>query len=294
MDLIEACRAFVAVHEFGGFSHAAAATHVQQSVVSRRVASLERHLGHRLFERSSRRVQTTSVGEGLVPLAQDLVRQADRFGLHARQLIDAPITVALPGNISVIEAAGLAAAARAAGTRLLVTRSGSAAERHGDVRASRVRAALIAVPHDEARWCVPLGVAGSADEGGGAFLLESIRPAPRARTRPRRLLLQPEDDVPHIRDTLARLAARRALTPEQCVMTTSLVDAVADVLGGADLLLCSSKEAAELGLAWRAMGDATVLRGYAVSAVVHEDRVLLEDRLSRLIGNCVGARRQAS
>ncbi|MQS10540.1 helix-turn-helix domain-containing protein, partial [Streptomyces alkaliphilus] len=61
MDLVEACRAFVYVSERNSFTVGAAAAGVSQSVASRRVAALERHLGRSLFERGSRRTTPTPV-----------------------------------------------------------------------------------------------------------------------------------------------------------------------------------------------------------------------------------------
>ena len=58
-------RSFVAVHETGSFSGAAVRLGVPRSTVSRAVASLEESLGVRLFHRTTRKVSTSSAGEGL-------------------------------------------------------------------------------------------------------------------------------------------------------------------------------------------------------------------------------------
>lgn len=58
-------RAFTAVHEAGSFSTAALKLEVPRSTVSRSVAALESALGTRLFQRTTRKVSTTSAGLAL-------------------------------------------------------------------------------------------------------------------------------------------------------------------------------------------------------------------------------------
>src|SRR5262249_34316064 len=58
-------RAFIAVHETGSFSTAAARLNLPRSTLSRAVAALEAALGVSLFRRTTRRVSTTSAGEAL-------------------------------------------------------------------------------------------------------------------------------------------------------------------------------------------------------------------------------------
>lgn len=56
-------QAFVAVAERASFRHAAADVFLSQSALSRRIDKLEESLGVKLFERTTRRVQLTNVGE---------------------------------------------------------------------------------------------------------------------------------------------------------------------------------------------------------------------------------------
>ena len=58
-------RAFVAVHDEGSFSAAATKLGVPRSTLSRAVAALEESLGVTLFQRTTRRVATTSAGDAL-------------------------------------------------------------------------------------------------------------------------------------------------------------------------------------------------------------------------------------
>jgi len=83
MDL-KGVRAFCAVAEGGGFSRAAAALGVAQSVLSRQVSTLESELEGRLFHRTGRGVQLTELGHSLLPRAQALLAEADQFTVVAR------------------------------------------------------------------------------------------------------------------------------------------------------------------------------------------------------------------
>jgi len=67
MDLIGGCRAFVCVSETGSFTEGAAVAGIPQPVASRRIAALERHLGERLFDRSTRRARLTPFGRDMLP-----------------------------------------------------------------------------------------------------------------------------------------------------------------------------------------------------------------------------------
>ncbi|WP_127504070.1 LysR family transcriptional regulator [Actinoplanes solisilvae] len=70
---------FVAVAEERSFTRAAARLHVVQSGVSAVIKSMERELGARLLDRTSKRVELTDAGEALLPRARgaiDAVREA--------------------------------------------------------------------------------------------------------------------------------------------------------------------------------------------------------------------------
>lgn len=61
---------FVAVVEESSFTRAAARVHVAQPAISQQIAQLERELGHKLFDRSERRIRLTPAGEVFVPHAR--------------------------------------------------------------------------------------------------------------------------------------------------------------------------------------------------------------------------------
>jgi len=67
---------FLAVAETGSFTRAAARVHVVQSALSVSVRSLEKDLGARLFDRSTRRVELTEAGAALVAEARTTLASA--------------------------------------------------------------------------------------------------------------------------------------------------------------------------------------------------------------------------
>ncbi|AEG43798.1 DNA-binding transcriptional LysR family regulator [Isoptericola variabilis J7] len=70
-------RYVVAVAETGSFTRAAERCHVVQSALSHQVAKLERELGARLFDRTSRRVALTQAGEAFLPAARQCLSAAE-------------------------------------------------------------------------------------------------------------------------------------------------------------------------------------------------------------------------
>ncbi|MCM4084988.1 LysR family transcriptional regulator [Paractinoplanes hotanensis] len=95
---------FVAVAEERNFTRAAARLHVVQSGVSAVIKAMERELGARLLDRTSKRVELTDAGEALLPRARaalDAVRDARdavdevRGGLRGTVRIGTLISVGL-------------------------------------------------------------------------------------------------------------------------------------------------------------------------------------------------------
>ncbi|MFF2144522.1 LysR family transcriptional regulator [Kitasatospora sp. NPDC058190] len=77
MDL-EAVRTFAAVAEAGQFQMAAADLSITQQAVSKRIATLERELGVRLFARTPRGAELTIDGQAFLPHAREVLRAAER------------------------------------------------------------------------------------------------------------------------------------------------------------------------------------------------------------------------
>ncbi|WP_370361931.1 LysR family transcriptional regulator [Catenulispora sp. MAP12-49] len=75
---LQQLRYVIAVAETGGFTRAAERCLVVQSALSHQIARLERELGARLFERTSRRVSLTPAGAAFLPAARQCLEAADR------------------------------------------------------------------------------------------------------------------------------------------------------------------------------------------------------------------------
>ena len=287
MDLVGACRAFVSVSEYGGFTDGAAAAGMSQSVASRRVAALEQRFGEQLFERTSRRAVLTPFGRDMLAAARQLVQAADVLG-EAEAVKHKPWRLAVPAICSASALARLVAEARGHGVRLDLRTAGPARRREL-LQAQQVRAALLAVPAEGAPWSVPLGLAGARDGGVRRIYVETLRLGRGAPGPARRVWIQPEDDVPHIRDPLTRLRDAVGMRPAQVLAAPDLTAAAAEVLCSDDLLLCSRAQAAELALAWHPIGEMTPRRGYALTVVADGNPLPMEVRLGEAITRCLGA-----
>ncbi|GAA3413377.1 hypothetical protein [Streptosporangium vulgare] len=82
------------------------------------------------------------------------------------------------------------------------------------------------------------------------------------------------------------------LQPAQVTVSATLAAATAEVLGSTDLLLCSPKQAEELGLHWRPVGEIQLVRGFDVTAAVRDDAERIRTRLWHAIARCLGAHDQ--
>ncbi len=286
MDLVGACRAFVSVSERGSFTVGAAAR-MSQSVASRRVAALEERFGEPLFERASRRARLTPFGRDMLPVARQLVQAADVLLGEAEAARRKPWRLAVPDICSTARLARLVADARGQGVTLDLWVA-APTQRGELLHAQQVRAALLAVPAADATWSVPLCLAGVADPGVRRVYLDTLRVG-RASTCPaQRVWVQPEDDVPHVRDPLARLRDAVGLRPAQLATAHDLTTAAAEVLTTRDLLLCSLDQADELALHWRPIGELVLRRGFALAAAGDGNPHLVQTRLGRAIARCLG------
>ncbi len=71
---IDGVQAFVLVAELGGFNRAAQQMHLTQTALTRRVQKLESFLGLKLLDRTTRRVELTSIGREFLPQAQAILK----------------------------------------------------------------------------------------------------------------------------------------------------------------------------------------------------------------------------
>ena len=77
---IQQARAFVAVAEELHFGRASERLRLTQSALSRSVAQLERSLGSKLVDRTTRSVELMPAGEALLPHAREIITLVDRCG----------------------------------------------------------------------------------------------------------------------------------------------------------------------------------------------------------------------
>jgi DNA-binding transcriptional LysR family regulator len=290
VDLVKACQAFVCVGEHGSFTSGAAAARVPQPVASRRVAALEEHFGQALFDRSVRRAAVlTAFGRDMLEPARRLVRLAEALEYHAAEARLRPLTLAMPETCDLGDLARLDAAAREAGF-VLGVRGAGPSQRTELLRSREIRAAIEAIPSADARWVVPLGVASARSatvRAASPLRLSSLRPS-RAEAAYRRIWIQPEDDVPHVRDVLRHAGHRAALLPAQLSVAGSLVAAAGAVLRSHDYLLCSARQADDLGLTWRPIAGTPVSRGYELTALSGDDAARVREVLGARIGRALG------
>lgn len=298
VDELGAWRVFLSVSERGSFTLGAAAAGVPQPVASRRVAALEARLGERLLDRSGRRVTLTPLGRTVLPSARRLVQLAESIERDASRARTAPFRLVMPTTCSVVSLAHLAAAGRAAGLPLDVDQA-EPLERAERVRNREAGAAIVAVSPEEAVWSVALGCAvaprdddGSPPGDGPPVFLDALRPGRGATlSSRRRLWVQPEDDVPHVRDRLFRARDAAGLAPTHVLVAPTLTAAVGDVLSSTDLLVCSPEQAATLGLRWHPFGDVFVRRSYGISSAVGDDVPRMVEAVGDRIADCLGATR---
>ena len=93
MDLLQS---FVVVSEERHMTRAAARLFVTQSGLSRRLAALERAMGTRLVDRTTRSVELTPAGAAFLPYAAQSVRCAE---VGTRALADAAASSAKNGRV---------------------------------------------------------------------------------------------------------------------------------------------------------------------------------------------------
>ncbi|KKW67118.1 LysR family transcriptional regulator [Lampropedia cohaerens] len=83
---LRAWRQFVVLAEELHFGRAAERLHMTQPPLTQAIAQLERRLGVRLFERTSRKVALTAVARQLLPQVQALLLQAERLPAMAQAM----------------------------------------------------------------------------------------------------------------------------------------------------------------------------------------------------------------
>ncbi len=82
----DSLKAFVAVARCGSFSDAAQSLYITQPAVSKRIASLEAHLNHSLFDRLGKEITLTEAGKTLLPHATHILQNIHDTERSIREL----------------------------------------------------------------------------------------------------------------------------------------------------------------------------------------------------------------
>src|SRR5205823_5495941 len=79
-------QAFVTVARLNSFTRAAKLLHLSQPALTKQVRQLEKTLGIRLFDRDTRTVSLTRIGEDLNPVVAQLLRDIEGVVFNSRDL----------------------------------------------------------------------------------------------------------------------------------------------------------------------------------------------------------------
>jgi DNA-binding transcriptional LysR family regulator len=90
MDRLEAMRAFTRIVTSGSYAEAARQLGLTRSAVSKAVSELERHLGARLLDRTTRRVTPTEAGRAYHERIADILSDVDETEAAVSRLHDEP------------------------------------------------------------------------------------------------------------------------------------------------------------------------------------------------------------
>ena len=106
IDTLANLKAFMAVARTGSFSAAARELKVSPSVVTKRISQIEWRLAAPLFERTTRRVRLTAMGQHYLPTVQRVV--ADMDGLFAdlgesAATLQGNVRIKAPGSLAVMQ-----------------------------------------------------------------------------------------------------------------------------------------------------------------------------------------------
>jgi DNA-binding transcriptional LysR family regulator len=94
---------FARVADSGSFSRAAERVHLPKSTVSRRIAALEKRLGERLLQRTTRKLVITEFGQGVLDHARAMSEEVDAalaFALSRQARPSGRLRVTMPGDFA--------------------------------------------------------------------------------------------------------------------------------------------------------------------------------------------------
>src|SRR5882757_5290258 len=103
MDRLMSLQAFARVVELGGFTKAGDSLQISKTTVSDLVQSLEKHLGVRLLQRTTRRVTVTSDGAAFYERCSRILADIDEAEASVMQTLVVPkgrLRVDMPGALA--------------------------------------------------------------------------------------------------------------------------------------------------------------------------------------------------
>ncbi|MFG2332524.1 LysR family transcriptional regulator [Streptomyces sp. NPDC048604] len=147
---LQQLRYVVAVAETNSFTRAAERCLVVQSALSHQIARLERELGARLFERTSRRVRLTPAGAAFLPAARQALEAAERAVAEVAAAVGevrGRLVVGLIPTVAAVDIPGALRAFRARHPQVRVgLRVGASEELAEQVREGTVDVAFLGLP----------------------------------------------------------------------------------------------------------------------------------------------------
>ncbi|MFF4765517.1 LysR family transcriptional regulator [Streptomyces sp. NPDC001255] len=271
VDLIRHLECFVAVAEESHFGRAARRLGMAQPPLSQRVQRLEKELGVRLFERTSRRVALTRAGQLLLPEARTLLDRHEALRAVARRVREGGsglLRAGLPPDLAGPTVAALLAGFRRADTGVeLEVRELTTAEQLAALRARELDVGL--VHHPCALQGLALGpvlrrelgvlLAESADAAADAVV-------PLAALGDRELVLFPRAGAPALYDELLNSCAREGWTPRAVRHGRGENFVRGLVLSGQAVAFVPRAEAVDVpGLVWRPLAGAPLSRRHSAA-----------------------------
>jgi DNA-binding transcriptional LysR family regulator len=103
---------FARVVEAGSFSRAAERVRLPKSTVSRRIAHLEKELGERLLQRTTRKLSVTEFGMSLLDHARHVAEEVEgaaALAMHRQARPSGRLRVSMPGDFASIALSGMLA-----------------------------------------------------------------------------------------------------------------------------------------------------------------------------------------
>jgi len=110
MDRFEAMKAFVRVVEVGSFVRAAEKLSLSTTAISRLIAELEAHLGTRLLQRTTRRLNVTEEGQRYYARTTQLLTDLEEAGAEVGHITRKPtglLRISIPASFAVLHLAAL-------------------------------------------------------------------------------------------------------------------------------------------------------------------------------------------